>query len=138
MEKLKSRAACICLLAALAGLSGCVVVVAAGVGVAAGAGVVYWVEGAAHTTLGHPIQQVHDATLDALKKLGAAVPIDKTDAFSGEIESTLQGGSSVSIGLKAVSASVTNVTIRVGTLGDRDQSDRVLDAIETRLGDRPR
>jgi len=135
MERLKCRAACVCLVLALAGLSGCVVA-AVGVGAAAGAGAVYWVEGALRTTLGHPIRQVHDATLEALKNLGAGVPIDKTAAFNGEIEATLANGSNISIGLKAVSASATELTIRVGTFGDRDQSDMVLNAIETRLGDR--
>jgi hypothetical protein len=111
------------------------VVAAVGVGAAAGAGAVYWVEGTLRTTLGHPIRQVHDATLEALKNLGAGVPIDKTEAFNGEIEATLAGGNNVSIGLKAISSSATEVTIRVGTFGDRDQSDMVLHAIETRLGD---
>jgi hypothetical protein len=135
MESLKSRAACVCLLLALSASSGCVVA-AIGIGGVAGAGAVYWVEGALRTTLGHPIRQVHDATLEALKNLGAGVPTDKTGAFNGEIESTLAGGSNVRVDLKAVSSSATEVTIRVGTFGDRDQSDMVLHAIETRLGDR--
>ncbi len=134
MERLKSRAVCVCLFLALAGLSGCIAVAVVG-GAAAGAGVVYWIEGALRTTLGHPIRQVHDATVEALKNIGVGIVADKTESFNGEIESALRGGSNVRINLKAVSSTVTEITIRVGTFGDRDQSEMVLHAIEARLGD---
>ena len=134
MESLKSRAVCVCLVLALAGLPGCLAVAVVG-GAAAGAGVVYWIEGALRTTLGHPIRQVHDATVETLKNIGVGIVADKTEAFNGEIESALRGGSDVRINLKAVSSTATEITIRVGTFGDRNQSDMVLHAIETRLGD---
>jgi hypothetical protein len=134
MESLKSRAACVVLLLALAAASGCIVAVVGGA--AAGAGAVYWVEGALRTTLGHPMRQVHDATVEALKNSGGGVTADKTDAFTSEIESTLQSGSNVCVDLKAVSSTATEVTIRVGTFGDRSRSDMILNAIEARLGDR--
>ena len=123
------------LLLALAGSSGCVAVAVVG-GAAAGAGVVYWVEGALRTTVGHPIRQVHDATVDALNNIGIGIVADKTESFGGDIESALRGGSSVTVHLKAVSSTATEITVRVGTFGDRAQSDMVLDAIETRLGDK--
>jgi hypothetical protein len=134
MESLKSRAACVGLLLALAGLSGCIAVAVVG-GAAAGAGVVYWVKGALRTTLGHPIREVHDATMEVLRNIGVGIVADKTESFSGEIESALRGGSSVRVELKAVSPTATEVTIRVGTFGDQAQSDIVLNAIEARLGD---
>jgi hypothetical protein len=134
MKSLKSRVACVGLLLALAGSSGCVAVVG---GAAAGAGAVCWVEGALRTTLGHPIREVHDATVGALKNIGVGIVADKTESFSGEIESALQGGSNVRVELKAVSSTATEVTIRVGMFGDRNQSDMVLNAIEVRLGDTP-
>jgi hypothetical protein len=132
MESLKSRAACVGLLLALAGLSGCIAVAVVG-GAAAGAG--YWVKGALRTTLGHPIREVHDATMEVLRNIGVGIVADKTESFSGEIESALRGGSSVRVELKAVSPTATEVTIRVGTFGDQAQSDIVLNAIEARLGD---
>jgi hypothetical protein len=134
MESLKSRAACVGLLLALAGSSGCIAVAVVG-GAAAGAGVVYWVEGALRTTLGHPIREVHDATVQVLNNLGVGIVADKTESFTGEIESALRGGSEVRVYLKAVSSSATEVTIRVGTFGDQAQSEMVLNAIEARLGD---
>ena len=135
MKSLKSRAACVGLLLALAGLSGCIVVAAVVVGAAAGAGVVYWVEGALRITLDHPVGQVHDATVETLKNLGAGRVADKSDAFSGEIESALGSGDHVRVDLKRVSSTATGVTIRVGTVGDRAKSNMILNAIEARLGD---
>jgi hypothetical protein len=134
MESLKSRAACVFLFMALVGLTGCIAAAVVG-GAAVGAGVVYWAEGALRTTLGHPIREVHDATVDTLKNLGVGIVADKTEAFNGEIESALRGGSDVRVYLKAVSPSATEITIRIGTFGDRNQSDMVLNAIESHLGD---
>ncbi len=134
MESLKSRAVCVFLLLAMAASSGCVAVAVVG-GAAAGAGVVYWVEGALRTSLGHPIREVHDATVAVLRNNGVGIVADKTEAFNGEIESALRGGSNVRVNLKAVSPTVTEVTIRVGTFGDREQSDILLSDIEAHLGD---
>jgi hypothetical protein len=135
MKSLKARVACVGLILALAGSYGCVAVAVVG-GAAAGAGAVYWIEDALRTTLGHPIREVHDATVAVLNNnIGVGIVADKTEAFNGEIESALRGGSDVRITLKAVSSTATEVTIRVGTFGDRAQSDMVLNAIETRLGD---
>jgi hypothetical protein len=134
MESLKSCAAFAVLFLALAGLSGCAGG-AAGEGAASGAGAVYWAEGALHATIDHPVRDVHEATVEALKNIGVGIVADKTDSFNGEIESALRSGSNVRVYLKAVSNTATEMTIRVGTFGDREQSDGVLRAIQARLGD---
>lgn len=135
MESLKSRAACVFLLLALAASAGCVAAAVVG-GATAGAGAVYWVEGALRTSLGHPIHEVHDATVEVLKNNGVGIVADKTEGYNGEIESALRGGGNVRINLKEVSSTVTEVTIRIGTFGDRDQSEIVLNDIKAHLGDR--
>ena len=132
MKRLTVHAACVCLVLAVIGSAGCAAVLVAG-GAAAGAGVVYWVEGALRTTLGYPIRSVHDATVQSLKDLSIGIVADKTESFSGEIESALRGGSNVRVYLKAVSSTATEVTIRIGVFGDKAQSEMVLNAIEQRL-----
>ena len=134
MESLKSRAACVCLLLALAGSSGCIVSRPSEARRPAQA----WCTGSkARCARRWAIRSARSTTRrwQVLKNMGVGIVADKTEAFNGEIESALRGGSNVRVNLKAVSSTATEVTIRVGTFGDRDQSDMVLNAIEARLGD---
>jgi hypothetical protein len=130
MENLKLGAACAVLILAVAALSGCA---ASPEGPGPESGVAHWDEGSLRIVLAHPVRQVYDATMAALHNISVGIVADKTEAFNGEIESALRSGSDVRVNLKLISPSQTELTIRIGLFGDRDQSDQVLAAIQSRL-----
>ena len=132
MKSFKDRVACACLCLMLIGSAGCIAVAVVG-GAAAGVGSVLYVEGSLKTTFGSPAQNVHDATVAALKDLGTGIVLDKTQSFSGEIESALREGDHVEVHIKAVSPTATELNIRIGVMGDQAKSEMILRAIENQL-----
>ena len=114
-------------------LTGCAVALVAG-GAAAGAGAVAWYQGALRTTLGKPMASVREATVLSLQKSGNGVVSDQGDVTSAEIKTVLSDGSDVVVRLKSASSTATEVSVRIGTMGDRARSQAILDDIAKRAG----
>ncbi|MCC5790426.1 MAG: DUF3568 family protein [Opitutales bacterium] len=109
--------------------SGCVAVVAGGVG----AGTVAYVRGDLQTKLEEPHEAVFEASLRAVDSLGFALVEQKGDAVSGEIVARTSQDRRVRIQTKEESAETTGLSIRIGTFGDEELSRRILREIEGNL-----
>ena len=120
-------------LALLVACTGCPVLV---VGAVAGAGAATYayVNGEVESTLSAGMDKTWSATLAALKDLQFNTGKTSKDALNGHVESTTADGKSITIKLKRVSDTLTEVDIRVGKFGDQRVSDLILDKIKSHLG----
>lgn len=112
-------------------LSGCVAVVA---GAAVGAGTYAYVKGELTRTYGAPLNKTWDTTIRTLNDLEIKIIKKKKDALKGTIEARRADESSASIEVKWLSETVTEISIRIGTWGDRDASEAIHDKIAKNLG----
>lgn len=119
------RGLMVLLVIACLGASGCVALV---VGGAAGAAGAVWYEGALEDTISKPVPVVQNAMLAGLKDLNIAVRDAKADSLEGHIDARLANGEKVSIKLSSVNDDTTKLTIRVGVMGDKSVSERILKA----------
>jgi hypothetical protein len=110
-------------------LTGCIAVAAAG---AATAGVLY-VKGVAQKTYPYPVERTYGAAIKALEQSGITVFDRQVDATSAKIEARLASDKKLIIDMKAVGDNATEVNVRVGTWGDRDQSQYVFSQIDKQL-----
>lgn len=111
-------------------VSGCAAIVAAGA--AGGAGVVYY-QGWLTDQVTATVPRTFDATKAGLQELKLPVNKARYDQIKGSVNSELSDGTNVYIKLKATEGGTTEVKIRVGTLGDKDASHRILRAIKRNL-----
>jgi len=74
-----------------------------------------------------------DATLAALQELGLPVTSSRVDSLKGELIARGAEDKKISISLKAVSSSLTQIFIRVELLGDETLSRSILDGIHKHL-----
>ncbi|MFH1624919.1 MAG: DUF3568 family protein [Pseudomonadota bacterium] len=102
-------------------------------GAAAGAGGAIWYKGKLEATVNGTIHEVRRATVAALKEHGLPVLTESRDGFVTMIESEISDGTRIWIKLSSVAASATKVNIRVGILGDRAKSTRILETIKKNL-----
>lgn len=109
--------------------SGCVALLAGG----AGAGAATYVAGQLNTTIEKDIDTVWLATRDAVDDLRFDVKIANQDAAVGKIVSKNAVGDEITIYLKRVSPNITELSVRVGLLGDRTQSELILSKINGRI-----
>jgi hypothetical protein len=113
--------------------SGCVgAALVAGAG--AGVGSYSYIKGELKTTYSASLQQTWTHTLTALDTLGLTVGFKQLDDLGGKIEARRADGKAVKLRLMPVSDRATTVGIRVGTFGNRRQSERVHGAIRKQLG----
>ncbi|NGO39696.1 DUF3568 family protein [Limisphaera ngatamarikiensis] len=119
------------LLVALAS-SGCVALLVGGAA-AAGAGTVAYVRGELQSTLDAPFDRAWTATVRALGDLGMPVTAQEKDGLSGRITARAAGDRKVTVQLRKVSGTATEVRIRVGTWGDEGASRQILEQIQHRL-----
>lgn len=131
MKSLKFSHLCFLFLFPLAAVftSGCVAVVAGGVG----AGTVAYVRGDLQTTLEAPHGAVYSASLRAVESLGFALVDEQQDELSGEIISRTSQDRRVRIQTKEQTSQTTDLSIRIGTFGDEELSRRILREIEANL-----
>lgn len=132
MNKAIRLAAAGVLVASLVVTAGCAVALVAG-GAAAGAGAAVWYEGALRNTVGYRLDDARESASQTLRKFGDGIIQDTGDAMDRELEGRLATGEKVSIKLHAVSSTATEVTIRVGIMGDKERSHAILDDILLRL-----
>lgn len=112
-------------------LSGCA---AAVVGAAAvGAGYV-WYNGALRATLDAPLPEVGVATRRGLDDLDFVGIFGRTDKLRGTVRARMSDGTKIQVKLEAADLDATQVTVRVGTFGDKSISRQIMRHIESRLG----
>ena len=111
-------------------LSGCAALL---VGGAAGAGGAVYVKGKLSEDVNATASQVHDATVSALKELNLPIIEDTHDNLSAKMKSRFADGAEVWIDISSLSTESSQITVRVGVLGDENRSRQILDAVHKHL-----
>jgi|WetSurMetagenome_2_1015567.scaffolds.fasta_scaffold00023_85 hypothetical protein len=111
--------------------TGCIGAVVVGAGV--GAGTVIYIKGSLEQQMNASVKQVYSATLAALNKMGLPVVERQRDEASASIKSRFADGTHIWINISAITNSVCELKIRVGTFGDEQKSRMILDEIQKRL-----
>jgi len=104
-----------------------------GAGTAAGVAGYKYYEGVLTVTYKAAYIDTWEASNRAAKALGLVVKSAKHDLTEGKIVARRAGGDRVTISLKYKSAKVTEVGIRVGTLGDKNASGTIAGQIRKEL-----
>ena len=126
----KRRIALIVLLAGAAvSLSGCVVA-AVGAGVV---GTVAYVTGDLEAVEARKLDEVHDATLEAMKALDLHVTKQTKDALSAVIVARDAQDKKITVKLNATGSEVTELSIRVGAFGNEEKSRLIYKEIRRNL-----
>lgn len=116
--------------------SGCLVAAA---GAAAGAGAYAYYQGNVSETYASDFGQTYQATKQSLTELAMPVRHEEHHGISGTIESSIEDGSHVTISIEekprilASDGHQTEVTVRVGVLGDQKMSDKLQQQIRSHL-----
>lgn len=135
-KSMRSRVArwlpCLTLILLGSSLCGCLV---AAVGAAAGAGAYAYYQGNVSASYASEFGQTYQCTKAALTDLAMPVLSEHHDGLTGSIESSIEDGTHVTIKLEekprilATDSHQTEVTVRVGVLGDSKVSARLQDQI---------
>lgn len=110
--------------------SGCVPLL---IGAAAGAGGIVYVRGALVQNVDETVEDIHAATLAAAKDLGLFVVSDELNRHAAAVKAEYKDGKKVDIRVDAITEFVSKITIRVGLIGDSDESGFILSAIEEKI-----
>ena len=110
-------------------LSGCFLLVAAAAG---GTGALY-VKGAAQKDYPQTVQRTYDAVLAVFDEADIIVTTKTYGATVAKVTGAASDGKKVIVDLEATGDKVTQVRIRVGTLGDRQRSEYIMSLLDTRL-----
>lgn len=113
-------------------LSGCAVLLVGGAA-AAGAGTVAYVRGELRATVDGTYDRVWSAAERALQDLDMAITAREKDGLTGQLTARASGDRKVTVRLRKVTGTATEVRIRVGTWGDEALSRQILEQIERRL-----
>lgn len=100
---------------------------------AVGAGTYYYIKGDLKRNYEAPLDKTWDATVKALEALKINVESKQHDALTGVINGKLADGKSLSVNLKRINESTTEVGVRIGTFGDRERSEAIHDKILSNL-----
>ncbi|BBD07334.1 DUF3568 family protein [Desulfovibrio ferrophilus] len=128
MKSIRKNMSILLVLLALAGLSGCAVV-AAGM---AGGGTYVYVSGWGKKVYNVDLDVAYNASVDACQSLGLKIQSRERHLADASIKA-LDGDSEVWIDLESENPRVTEIAVRVGYLGDKVASERVLARIEKEL-----
>lgn len=129
-NKIKQAVALLFLSATVVTQSGCFALL---VGAAAGAGTIAFVNGDLEYNFDASVEQVHSASVRALRKLGLPVSQDVNDTHNAKIKSTYADGKDISITITALTEKSSKIQIRVGTFGDQVRSESILTTIQKYL-----
>lgn len=129
MNRVKGFSCLLCLWLLSAGVSGCAVVAA---GAIAGGGTYAYISGWGQQNMNSDISEVFDAALDACAKLDLPVESQSRSLSDASIKAH-DGDTPVWISLESVNINVTEVKVRVGLMGDKAATERVMQAIRARL-----
>ena len=103
------------------------------VGAAAGAGTVVYVNGELKESEGVPYDRVYEATVAALTEMQFNVISKQKDAATAVVTARTSTDKKITVTLNKQSATATEIRIRVGTVGDKDLSQQILDKIKSRF-----
>ena len=110
---------------------GCVAIVA---GVAGGAAAAIYVRGEGKAAFPHDVETVFNAAVAALEQdLMIPIVTKAYDVTNGRIDARRADDNKVKVRLKLIGANVTEVRVRVGTIGDKSWSEILLAKLESRL-----
>lgn len=112
--------------------TGCALLLVGG-GAAAGVGGYAYVKGELKATEKASLDKVWDASLAAMQELQFAVTAQAKDALTGELTARTAQDKKVTIQLKALPDSSTEIKVRVGTFGDEALSLVIMDKIKKHL-----
>jgi hypothetical protein len=129
MKKIRCLVAvCVLLL-----LTGCGAILLFGAGTAAGVAGYKYINGTMEVLYDFPFIKTWDATLKALSDLGITVKDSKHDLTGGKIEGSRADGQTIKVSLTYKSPKETEVSIRVGIIGDEGASAAIRDKIASVL-----
>ena len=117
----------------LASVNGCVST-AVGGGTTATTGTYSYFTRELSVIYGLPLADVWPRALAAVESLQLHIDRQMIDGLGGDIESRRADGTKVRVCLKPSGDHSTSVSVRVGGMGDREQSERVQRAIRQQLG----
>ena len=112
--------------------TGCAVLLVGGAA-AAGAGTVAYIRGDLKATLDGTLERATAAARAALEDLAMPLTAEESDGVSAKLTARARGDKKVSVVIKKVTGTTTEVRIRVGTWGDEATSREILGGIEKRL-----
>jgi hypothetical protein len=112
--------------------SGCALLVVGGAA-AAGAGGYAWYSGELKTSEAVPFEKAIAASQAAMKELGYAATEAEKDALRAKLTFRGAGDEKVTITVNKMSSSVSEIRVRVGTIGDKAKSTGIMDKIKSKL-----
>jgi len=114
-------------------LSGCYTTTVGG-GPSATAGTYSYITRDLEVLYGVPLADVWPRALAAVESLQLHIDKQHIDGLGGDIEARRADGTPVRVHLKPKGGYSTSVSVRVGSLGDREQSERIHRTIRQQLG----
>ncbi|MDA2917924.1 DUF3568 domain-containing protein [Desulfobacterota bacterium AH_259_B03_O07] len=112
---------------------GCWAAAAGTVGVAAGAGTIAYIKGELKATEAYSVPDVWIATEKAVDEMQLIVTEKEHDVTAGRLDAYTADNQKVRISLKRHGDNITEITIRIGTLGDQELSRFILSKIQKNL-----
>ena len=103
------------------------------IGAVAGVGGMTFVKGKLIHNVDHTVSQVNKASLKALKDLHLFVTSDELNKRSSVIKAEYESGKNISVFIDALTERSSRITIRIGTFGDPEKSQAILNAILKKL-----
>lgn len=79
------------------------------------------------------VPQIHKAAVQAIKNLKFEIKSEKTDELRGEIEAEMSDGTKIKISSRSKDKNITEIRVRVGIIGDRQVSQRIVEEIKINL-----
>ncbi len=117
------------------GLPSCAPVLFVG-GAVVGAGTYSYLIGEVETSERATVEEAYNAALVALKKLRLEVLDSEYDALSGKIEAERIDEGTIIINFKRKNINLTQISVRVGLLGEKEDGQTVLNAILAEIDNR--
>ena len=109
--------------------SGCVAVLAAGAG---GAGTAAWLSGKLSEEISASYDDTISATESALKSLQMPITKETKKTNVAQIMSKNADGAEVWIDIRPLTTSTTKVDVRVGAMGNKEASSKIMESIKKR------
>ena len=130
---MKKRVKCILVLAACMGLGGCAALAVFAVGAGVGVAGYGWYQGSLKVEYKAPFIETFDASARTLEKMEMKLTTKEHKLTKGWIFAKWADNKEVQLTLKYLSAERTEVDIRVGTFGDKEESSVIGEEIRKEL-----